>query len=313
MPTDSQYIKLGKKHFRAVNKKIQQEDINFDIVHSHFTWTSGYVGAKLKEKYDVPFVVTAHGYDIYKLPFKGYEWKSRIEFVLNSADHIITVSNSNLECIKKLDVFTPVTILPNGFDSNKFYPRDQNECRNQLNLPQDKSIILTVGNLEEVKGQKYLIEAMREIIKFREDVLCYIVGSGPLENKLKKQISLAGLENYVKLVGAKSHSLIPIWINACDIFVLPSLNEGNPTVLVECLGCGKPFVGTNVGGIPEIVNSGDYGILCNPKNSKELTKNIFIALNREWNFVEIEKYANQFSWKQISSRIDNLYFSILKN
>ena len=313
LPLDNQYKKLGDKHFKSVDTNIQKNAIKFDLVHSHFTWTSGYVGARLKEKYDVPFIVTAHGYDIYKLPFKDPGWKKRIEYVLNSADHIITVSNSNLECIKKLDVNTPVTILPNGFNSNKFYPRDQNDCRNQLNLPQDKSIILTVGNLEEVKGQKYLIEAMQEVIKSREDVLCYIVGSGPLENKLKKQILAAGLDKYVTLVGAKPHSEIPIWINACDLFVLPSLNEGNPTVLVECLSCGKPFIGTNVGGIPEIVNSVECGILCNPKDSNELANNIFMALNREWSFVEIKKYANQFSWKQISSRIENLYYSILKN
>jgi len=254
-PFDSQYKKLGEKHFRAVEKAINKNNIKFDLVHSHFIWSSGYVGAKLKEKYGVPFIVTAHGYDIYDLPFRDEEWKEKIEYVLNAADCIITVSNSNLECIEKLNVETPVKVLLNGFRNDLFYPRDSNECKKALNLPFGKKIILTVGNLFEVKGHKYLIEAMQKVIKHRKDVLCIIVGSGKLKGKLERQIRKAALEDHVKLVGGRPHDEIPIWMNACDLFVLPSLSEGNPTVMFECLGCGKPFVGTKVGGEPEIITS----------------------------------------------------------
>lgn len=71
-------------------------------------------------------------------------------------------------------------------------------------------------------------------------------------------------------------------MNACDVFILPSLSEGNPTVMFECLGCGKPFVGTKVGGIPEIINSEDYSLLCEPANPKELAEKILIALDKGW-------------------------------
>ena len=177
-PFDSQYKKLGEKHLKAAEKAIKKNSMKFDFVHSHFTWSAGYVGAKLKEKYNVPFIVTAHGYDIYDLPFRDEEWKEKIKYVLKAADYIITVINSNLECIKKLNVKTPVKVIPNGFNSNLFYPRESNECRKILSLSPDKKIILTVGNLLEIKGHQYLIEAMQKVVKHRKDVLCIIVGGG---------------------------------------------------------------------------------------------------------------------------------------
>ncbi|NQE53326.1 D-inositol-3-phosphate glycosyltransferase [ANME-1 cluster archaeon GoMg3.2] len=164
-PLDSQYKKLGDRHFKVVEKAIKKKDIKFNLCHSQFTWSAGYVGARLKEKCNSPFIVTARGYDIYDLPFRDEEWKEKIEYVLNAADFIITVSNSNLECIKKLNVKTPAKVIQNGFRADLFFPRDLEACRKILDLPSDKKIILTVGNLEVVKGHKYLIEAMKEVVK----------------------------------------------------------------------------------------------------------------------------------------------------
>ena len=310
-PFDSQYKKLGEKHFRAVEKAIKKNNIKFDLVHSQFTWSSGYVGAKLKEKYNSPFIVTARGYDIYDLPFRDEEWKEKIRYVLNSADYIITVSNSNLKCIRKLNVKTPAKVIQNGFRADLFYPRESVACRKTIDLPLNKKIILTVGNLVEIKGHKHLIEAVKEVIKYRQDILCIIIGSGNLKNKLEKQIKNLRLENYVKLVGRKPHDKIPIWMNACDVFVLPSLNEGNPNVMFEALGCGKPFVGTKVGGIPEIITSEDYGILCEPANLEELTEKILITLDKKWDCRKIRGHAVQFRIEYKTKEILKVYKQVV--
>ena len=306
-PFDSQYKKLGEKHFRAVEKAVKKNNINFDLVHSHFIWSSGYVGAKLKEKYGVPFIVTAHGYDVYDLPFRDAKWKEKIEYVLNAADYIITVSNSNLECIEKLNVETPVKVLPNGFGNDLFYPRDSNECKKTLNLPFGKKIILTVGNLFEIKGHKYLIEAMQKVVKRRKDVLCIIVGGGKLKGKLERQIRKAGVETHVKLVGGRPHDEIPIWMNACDLFVLPSLRESFGVVQIEAMACGKPVVATYNGGSEELITSEDYGLLCEPANPEELAEKILIALDKEWDYDRIWEYAEQFTWETIVEEMLKIY------
>ncbi|MBP2133105.1 glycosyltransferase involved in cell wall biosynthesis [Methanomicrobium sp. W14] len=311
LPTDQGYKKLGEKHYCQVKNKIQKSGTRFNLIHSHFTWSAGYVGARLKEEYNVPFVVTAHGYDIYSLPFKDDEWREKIEYVLNTADHVITVSRSNFECMKRLDVSTPVTVIPNGFRSDLFYPRNALECRNMLVLPQDKKILLTVGNLEPVKGQLYLVEAVQKVVQERKDVLCVIVGSGKLKVALERLIRKLGLKDYILLVGGKPHEEIPLWMNACDLFVLPSLNEGNPTVMFEALGCGKPFIGTKVGGIPEIITSEDYGLLVEPADPDDLTEKILEALEKEWDSEQILKYAESFTWENISKDIFNVYKQVL--
>jgi glycosyltransferase involved in cell wall biosynthesis len=303
LPTDRSYKALGKKHFDHVNKVVQRHNLTFDYLYAHFTWSAGYVGARLKEQHGVPFVVTAHGYDIYSLPFKDDEWRERIEYVLNTADHIITVSHSNLECVKKLNVHTPVTIIPNGFRSDLFFPRDRSQCRRRLSLPQDKPIILAVANLEPVKGLEHLIDAIDIMVKRGTDVLCVIVGSGSKHNTLVRHIDKLGLHQNVLLVGAKPHSEIPIWMSASDVVVLSSLKEGNPSVMFEALGCGKPFIGTRVGGIPEIISSDRFGIVVEPGDAGALSQAIEKALAKDWDPAAIIEYSLGFSWESISEKI----------
>ncbi len=311
LPGDRSYKSLGRKHFFSVDTAIRTHQLEFDLIHAQFTWSAGYVGAKMKEKYNVPFIVTARGHDIYSLPFKDDDWQNRIEYVLNTADHITTVSRSNIDCIKKLNVKTPVELIYNGYNQDIFYPKDMLTCRKALNLPNDKKLILTVGNLEPVKGQKFLIDAMNTIIQKRKDVLCIIIGAGPLRNVLKRQIHALGLDGSIILPGQQPHNTISDWINASDIFVLPSLNEGNPNVMFETLGCGKPFVGTRVGGIPDIITSEQYGFLAEPGNSDELEQKICIALDKTWNRRNIVDYAEQFAREKMSYKMVDLYNKFL--
>ena len=310
-PYDSHYRKIGNMHLQACEKIIDAHRLKFDLIHCHFLWSAGYVGAKLKEKYHVPFIVTAHGYDVYTLPFKSPEWKNKIKFVLDRADFIITVSQTNLRYINELTGNQSFKLIPNGFRTDLFSPRDTSECRRMLNLPQDKKIILTVGRLIPVKGHIYLFEAIRNIISKRQDILCLVIGRGELYTPLNHQIISFGLEKYITLIGGKPHDEIPLWMNACDLFVLPSLNEGNPTVMFETLGCGKPFVGSNVGGVPEVITSDAYGFLVNPADSDDLTEKILIALDREWDQEAILRYADHYTWDEISQEIIKIYKSLL--
>jgi glycosyltransferase involved in cell wall biosynthesis len=311
LPWDRGYRTLGDKQFILADNYIQKYSGKFCLVHSQFVWSAGYVGAKIKTKYNIPFIVTAHGGDIYIKPFKNEFWRHITENILNSADHIITVSHSNFACIQKLDISTPVTIIPNGFNSELFYPRNPMKCKKLLNLPQDKVIILTVGNLETIKGHLYLIDAIQKITHVRKDALCVIVGSGKLHKKLKHKIHSLELDEQIILAGGKPHDEIPLWMNACDLFVLPSLNEGNPTVMFEALGCGKPFIGTSVGGVPEVITSDKYGLLVEPANPDDLAEKLLVALDREWDREEILGYAEQFTWENIAKEILGVYEQVL--
>jgi glycosyltransferase involved in cell wall biosynthesis len=313
LPTASGYEHLGRNHVTSVEKVIKKHSLAFDIIHAHFTWSAGYVGSQLKETYGVPFIITAHGMDIYDLPFRNTFYTEQITHILNSADHIITVSRNNLLSIQKLGIKKPVSVILNGFDDHRFFPRDMQECRHAFGLPQNKKILVNVAKMYDVvKGHEILIRAMHEVIKKRDDVVCYIVGDGELRTSLEKLITELQLEHSVKIVGVKPHHEIPLWMNAGDIFVLPSLQEGNPTVMFECLGCAKPFVGTRVGGIPEIITNDAYGLLCEPGNVQELATAILASLNRDWDPALISAYAQQFTWQTITQEILGVYAQVYK-
>lgn len=298
----------GRETFKLINKM----NLNFDLIHAHFTWPSGVIATRLKKRLKTPLVITEH-ISSGKLKTTIFKKDSLYIKTFSESNAIIRVNNKDISLFREIDIpLNKVFSVPNGYDSNKFSVLNMEDCRIKLELPTDKKIILNVGNLYgEVKGHKYLIEAMNEVIKHRKDVLCIIVGSGILHHKLKNQIESLGLNDYVKLAGGKPHYEIPIWMNACDMFVLPSLNEGNPTVMFECLGCGKPFVGTKVGGIPEIIVSDDYGLLCDSAKPKELAENILLALDKNWNSDLITKYSAQFSWDKISEQILQIYSQVM--
>jgi glycosyltransferase involved in cell wall biosynthesis len=313
LPFDFVKERKGKFAYNVAKRIIEREKIDFDLVHAHFTWPSGYVGAKLKEIYKKPVVLTIHedrNWFLNEISSRdkkfSYSWRN--------ADKIIRVNKRDLKEFEKIGISESKLIcIPNGFSSDLFKPMDIDIARKELGLPVDKKILLNIANLEEYKGQKYLIEAMKIILAKRDDVLLYIVGQGSLKSSLQSLINKYGRENNIILAGGnKPRKEIPLWMNACDVFVLPSLSEGNPTVMFECLGCGKPFVGTNVGGIPEVIINEKLGILVEPKDVDGLAKAIVKALNTRWNKNYILNYAEQFTWDIIAEKIMGVYDEVLK-
>jgi len=114
----------------------------------------------------------------------------------------------------------------------------------------------------------------------------------------------------VKLIGFVPDELLPIWMNACDVFILPNLSEGNPMVMFECLCREKPVVVTINGGSEEIITSEDYGLLCEPASPEELVEKILIALDKEWDYENIRNYAEMFRWENIAKEILEIYMAV---
>jgi len=286
---------------------LSKNKIDFSLIHAHFL-ENGFVGAHLKNMYEKPLVVTVHGGDVYDLPFRNYWYNSLARSVLTEADEVITVCKFNAEKLLSLGVSSDkLHVVPNGYDEHLFKPVPIAKAREKLGLPQNKKILLSVGNLVDVKGHAYLTDAMFLVSRKRKDVLLIIVGSGPLKELLQSMVKKYGLEDSVMLTGGKKHEEIPIWMNASNIFILPSLQEGFPTVVPEAMACGKPIIATNVGGIPEAITSNDLGILVNPKDPKALASAILEALDKKWESEAILKHAKKYSWGNLAEQIISVY------
>ena len=303
---------LGRLHFRAVDKAIKKYNIRFDIVHAHFLWSSGYVGMKLMERYNVPFVVTGHGYDVYQLPFKNDWWKELIKKILLSANHIVTVSEFNKTFLPKINIpDSNIKIINNGFSPKDFYMMDKVTARKELNIDTKKQVLIAVGNLEKIKGYDILIESMEKLVSEDKNILCYIVGEGSQHSNLESLIKQRKLEKNVFLIGAKPHDTIMNWMNAADVFVIPSRMESASVVLLEALACGRPVVSSKVGIVPSVINSDQYGYVLEGNTSDYLYGGIKKALNREWSYKEISEYAQSFSWESSVKELVNIYSNII--
>jgi glycosyltransferase involved in cell wall biosynthesis len=276
----------------------------FDIIVAYFAYPDGFAAALLAKLFKKPLIIYALGSDI-NVFIKSKIKRFLTKFAFRTATRIIAVSNDLKGKIINLGIEEPkVTVIPNGVDVSKFMPMDKYSCRERLSLPQDKKIILFVGAIREVKGVKYLIEAFAELIKNRDNkVFLAIVGDGELKETLENRIINSGLAGKVKTEGAKLHNEIPIWINACDVFCLPSLSEGCPNVVLEALACGKPVVATKVGGLPEIIVSEEYGILVPPRSPHELANALRMAIAKEWDPQVLRKKINGFTWKENSQKL----------
>jgi teichuronic acid biosynthesis glycosyltransferase TuaC len=148
---------------------------------------------------------------------------------------------------------------------------------------------------------------MERICGQRDDVFCFIGGTGPGTGALQGQINRLNLSEKVKLLGPVPGDILPIWMNACDLFVLPSLSESFGIVQIEALACGKPVVSARNRGSEEVIISDEHGLLAEPADPESLSKKILMALNREWDREAILEYVEQFTWEIIIKEIMNIY------
>jgi len=310
------FYKIGKKYWvnlekRAVLKWLNNNKIvNIDIVHAHYTFPSGAVAVEIKKLLNVPVVITEHAHvSLYPLIAK------KDPIILNTwkyADAVIRVNKKDIELFRQLVPSTNFIYIPNGYTPNRIKYINKKYARMRLGIPENVKIIFNLAGLYPYKGHEYLIKAMSLIVKKRDDVVCYIGGEGPLKNKLQKQIKKLNLQNYVKLIGFVPDEELKYWMNAADLFVLPSLSESFGIVQLEAMSVGVPVVATYNGGSEEIIISNDYGLLCPPADSDCLAEKILIALNKEWDREKIRKYAEQFTWEKITKQILEIYKKLLE-
>lgn len=179
--------------------------------------------------------------------------------------HFLTPSRWLADRVRESALFGnhSVKVVRNVLDTDVFKPRNKEEARKRLGLPLEKKLILFgADNLKSpYKGWPLLRDALTEPIDGSEAVVYGVVPDGINDQIGIKMHSMGHIGDIDKLVDLYS---------ACDVFVTPSLADNYPNVLIEAMACGLPCVGTNVGGIPEIISNGKTGILTFPNNPELL-------------------------------------------
>jgi teichuronic acid biosynthesis glycosyltransferase TuaC len=289
-----------------------RKQFKFDVLNVHWAYPDGFAGMLLGLAFNVPVVITAHGSDIYL--YSKYPGVRRLlKWTMSRANSVIAVSKALKSAIQDLCTECIIEVIPcAAVDPLRFNMLNKAECRKELGLPEDKKIVLFVGNVVPVKGVKYLIEAVNRLKKAgRKNLLLVIVGDGSDKAALEEYVRLHNLETFVHFAGRKSHQEIPLWMNCADLFCLPSLSEGMPNVVIEAMACGRPVVGTLVGGVPDIINSDLLGTVVSSADSEALSTAIENAFSRDWDHKAISDFARQITWDSIAKRYLRLFESLL--
>ena len=155
--------------------------------------------------------------------------------------------------------------LYNGIELERFRPRPETErltYRQRYQLPPTTPILLTVAVLRQPKGIQYLLQALPAIRQALPETRYVVVGGGDYEAPLKQLAHELGVAEQVLFAGSQDN--IPEWLALSDLFVLPTLDDALPTVLMEAMAAGLPIIASAVGGVPEMVTDGQNGLLLRP-------------------------------------------------
>ena len=309
--------------------------VNADVYEAHAVSGYGFPKALEKQNIKKPFIHTIHGVlaDEYEQAKKeGYpSVKGRLanyfmhklakleEETAHNATLIVTISNYSLEKIQKhYHVHkSKVRIVPNGVDVERFKPAGNSESRRKFGLG-DEPVVLFVGSLIPRKGLPFLVEAAKKIVKQQVNTKFLIVGDGPLKSQLTNSLKAADLLGNFSFLGNFKDEVLSDVYNCADVFVLPSIQEGQGIVLLEAQAAGKPVVAFDVGGVNEAVRNRETGLLVERGSIDGLANALLTLLGdralREKLGDNGRRFVSEnFTWDICAQRMLNVYREVLPN
>mgnify|MGYP000894065223 CR=1 FL=1 len=250
-----------------------------DILHFHSPFPLGDFSYYLS-KPEGRLIVTWHS-DIVKQKKTLVFLKPFIFHLLEKAETIITTSPNIIKSSNILKNYSnKCTVIPLGVDESRFIlTKEREQKAKEIKSRYGKKILLFVGRLVYYKGLSYLLKAMKEV-----DATLLIVGDGYLKNDLIKETKSLGLEKKIVFIPSVTDDLLVSFYYACDVFVLPSVenSEAFGLVQVEAMMCGKPVVSTNLPtGVSFVNQHKETGLLVTPKKSQELSDALNMLLTEE--------------------------------
>lgn len=271
----------------------------YDIISAHSRY-GGIIAKEIAKRQSIPFFITWHGTDIHTAPYLNKEIFNVTFDLLVTAKCNFFVSNALREEAKKICPKMSSDVLYNGVGKEFFlFSKDTRKQYRHLYAAGDKKIIAFCGNLVQIKNVSVLPSIFRQVVeKSDSECVFWIIGDGPL----RKELELGLSKMKCRFWGNQPLEKMPGLFNCVDVLILPSLNEGLPLVAIEALSCGANVVGSNVGGIPEVIgneNSFDLDdmFVTNISNRalQMLKYNISQAINVQFNWQKsAEKEANHY-------------------
>lgn len=260
--------------YQAVYVGLRLQKMGIDHVHAHFAGMAARTAFWINKFFSITFSFTAHANDI----FSPRQFEIGLDKLCDSARAIVTETDYAARFLREQFPHPADSVhrIYNGLDLSEFGRAD---------FSSTPPLIIAVGRLIPKKGFGNLIRACALLAERGKSFRCEIIGEGPLENELRKQIDELRLQNNVELPGAKPQTQLRRRLTAANVFVLPSVIDADggmdnlPTVIMEAMATGLPVVSTNIGGIPEMVVENETGFLVEPGDAAAMADAIGKIIN----------------------------------
>ena len=303
---------LVMAEYLAIKKILKKEKV--DVIHAHWIVPQGYLAALIKRKYNIPYIVSAHAGDVF--PLKSRFLRRFGKIALENCDYCTVNSRATGESVKKVSNIKNISVIPMGVDLSNFSPKRKSE-KIIKKFDIQKEFLLFVGRLAEKKGLKYLLLAMPAVIKKFPQAKLMIIGSGPSKSELEDLAKKLKITNNIIFTGKIRNDMLSKYYASADLFVGPSIitksgdTEGLGIVFLEALASGTTVIGSNVGGIPDIIKDGKTGLLVEQKNWKELASKIIMLLEnkklRGSLIKEGQKHIKKnYEWSILAEKFDKI-------
>lgn len=295
------------------------KQFNPDIVQVFFGIPAG-GGAYLLQKFrKTPYVVFLGGRDVPRPDPDppSYRWlylllKPIIRAIWKNAAAVISCSDGLRDLARLTDSDVKIDIIPDGLDTDSFEPTQREAHPKVVRC-------LSIGRLIPRKGFQFLIRALPQILeKVDQKFEIEIVGDGPYERELTTLAKELNVNSYIHFTGTVEYTELPQKYRDADIFILPSLAEGMPLVVLEAMGTGLPIIASRVQGIDELVADDINGALFDPGDVDGLADCIIKLIDTGQKrlemgnaSVEMLKQNERYNWKNIADAYLSLYNNIL--
>ena len=309
LPRRMVFGRAWRSHLAALRRATDSPP---DLIHAHCAYPDGLAAVHYGERLGAPAVITVHGHDIRDLGGSTSPWRKLVVEALDRAALVIANGPDLYERMRELGISThKMEIIPNGVDCEVF----DSDFRRR---PGERGWhLLYVGRFTEQKGVGVLLQAMAILRQKRDDVRLTLIGGGEKTGRAAvfyRQTEALGLRDCVEFFDEVPWSQIPRYMNAADVFVLPSFYESFGLVLVEAMACGLPLVATRCGGPNNLVEQGT-GLLVGVDDAEDLARGVEEVLKTYAHYDRraIRRRAREkYDYRQVAARIYGGYKTVLK-
>lgn len=260
---------------------VRRLKINF--IHCHWIVPQGFFVAMLHKLTQIPYILTAHGGDVFS--FKNNGLVKRLSgFALRNSRLCTANTHATGQAVTEICNDVPVKVIPMGVNTELFNP-DKYDENIKTKLSIRGLFLLSVGRFAEKKGFSYLIRSIPLVKKHHPEAKLVLIGFGPMENDLKQLVNDLNLGDSIIMPGSFSGKELAAYFATADIFIGPSIidssgdTEGQGIVFLEAMASGTAVIASDVGGVRDIVRDGVNGLLIPQKDPQAIAEKILLLSN----------------------------------